>query len=365
MKILHIVGNRPQFIKLAPFLRAAAAFPGLRHVLLHSGQHYDYLMSKIFLDELGLPAPDHNLNVGSGSHGVQTGRILEALDPVLAAERPDAVVVYGDTNTTLAGALAAHKMGLPLAHVEAGVREYIWRPEEINRKIADHCSDLCFCPLPKACGNLRREGLAEDRIVFAGDITYDAFLHNRDTARRRAVGLAPDGDYILLTMHRAETVDVPDKLAGVVEALLRLPLPAVFPVHPRTRKQLEASGAWPRLQAEPRLRLIDPVGYFEFLGLLADCRLVITDSGGVIKEAFYAEKFCVTMDRSTEYREELFDPGYNVLSGTKTADILDSVALQLAKVFLPPPAGENPFGDGRAGSRMVARLVEAFRASGR
>lgn len=356
MKILHIVGNRPQFIKLAPFLEATYKYPEIQNIILHSGQHYDYGMSRIFFEELGVTEVDYNLGVGAGTHGFQTGNMLIKLDPILLKEKPDVVVVYGDTNTTLAGALAAYKLHFPVAHVEAGMREYIWRPEEMNKKIADHCANFCFCPIKRAYLNLERESIESDRIFFTGDITYDAFLMNKDIAVEKGNIEVPNEDYILITMHRAETVDVYERVKGVVEALLEIPIRIVYPIHPRTQKKLIELGLYEKLNGADNINLIKPVGYFEFLRLLLNSKLVMTDSGGVLKEAFYAKKPCVTVDDTTEYKET-FDMGYNVLAGTKKENVVKELEAMLSKGFDPAIPPENPFGDGHAADKMISILM--------
>lgn len=355
MKIFHIVGNRPQFIKLAVFLNATYEHSDIHNIIIHSGQHYGYEMSKIFFDDLKIPKVDYNLEVGSGTHGFQTGNMLVKLDPVLSREQPDVVVVYGDTNTTLAGALSAYKQHLPIVHVESGMREHIWRPEEMNKKIADHCSDFCFCPLKRACDNLAKEGIPEEKIFLTGDITCDAFLQHKDIALKKVKIEAPKDDYILMTMHRAETVDIFERVKGIVEAIVEIPLKVIFPVHPRTKKQLSKFGLFNTLENSKNIKLLDPISYFEFIKLLLDTEIVITDSSGVLKEAFYAQKMCVTIDESTEYIE-IFDMGYNILAGTKKKSILIAVENMLSKEFIPPK--ENPLGDGNAGREMVKILKD-------
>lgn len=356
MKILNIVGNRPQFIKLAPLLQAAIRYPGIQNVIVHSGQHYDYEMSRIFFDELGIPEVNYNLEVGSGSHGFQTGNMLIKVDPILLKEQPDVVVVYGDTNTTLAGALAGYKLHFPVAHVESGMREYIWRPEEMNKKIADHCADFCFCSIKRACSNLEREGIHHSKIFFTGDITYDAFRINKEIAIAKGNIEVPNEDYILMTMHRAETVDSYERVKGIVEAMSDIPVRIIYPMHPRTRNKLQEMGLYDKIKKNKHCNLIKPVGYFEFIKLLLNAKLVITDSSGVIKEAFYAQKPCVTIDDTTEYKE-IFDMGYNVLAGIKKEDILANVLNMLSKGFTPIEPPENPFGDGYAANKMVDILV--------
>ena len=360
MKILHIVGNRPQFIKLAPFLKATCKYQEIQNIILHSGQHYDYKMSRIFFEELEIPKVDYNLEVGSGTHGSQTGNTLIKLDPILSKEKPDVVVVYGDTNTTLAGALGAYKLHFPIAHVEAGMREYIWRPEEMNKKIADHCADFCFCPLKRACLNLGREGIESGKIFFTGDMTYDAFLMNKDIAIEKGNIKVPNKDYILMTMHRAETVGVYERVKGVIEALLEIPMRIVYPIHPRTQRKLTEMRLYEGIKGADNIRLIEPIGYFEFLKLLLNSKLVMTDSSGVLKEAFYAKKPCVTVDDTTEYRE-IFDMGYNVLAGTKKENVVKEVEAILKKGFAPITPPENPFGDGHAADKMVSILMKRIK----
>jgi len=352
MRLVHIVGNRPQFIKLAPFLEATKKHK-IENIIIHSGQHYDIEMSKIFFDELGIPEPDYNLEVGSGSHGIQTGKMLIALDLILLELKPDVVVAYGDTNTTLAGALAAYKLHIPVAHVEAGMREYIWRPEEMNKKIADQCADFCFYPIKRAYKNLVREGIALEKIFFTGDITYDAYIRNKDIALTKANIEILDFEYILMTMHRAETVDFYEKISNIVDAIIEIPIKIIFPIHPHTKKRLIDFGLYEKFTKATNIVLMNPIGYLEFLKLVMNAKLVITDSGGVIKETFYAQKMGVTIDNTTEY-QEIFDMGYNVLAGFKKDTIIGKVFSMIKKDYVPPT--ENPFGDGHAAEKMVEIL---------
>jgi UDP-N-acetylglucosamine 2-epimerase (non-hydrolysing) len=362
IKILHIVGNRPQFIKLAPMLRALRPYKQIKNVIVHSGQHYDFKMSQIFFDQLELPSPHYNLAVGSGTHGVQTGKILAKLDPVLLKEQPSLVLVYGDTNTTLAGSLAANKFRFPLGHVEAGLRENVWRPEEINRKLSDHCSDLLFCPTRTAVKSLRREGLPSERVFLTGDITYDAFLW---TIRKR-VENQPLPDYfargkshILLTLHRAETVDYKDVFHEILLAMIELKERILFPAHPRTIKQLKKFGYMKIINKSDNILLLPAVGYFEFLRMVLAAKLIITDSGGVIKEAFYAKKPCVTLDSTTEYIE-ILESGANIWAGKKKKAILDAV--EKIKRFNPSSIRpERIFGDGQAACKMVSLILDYFK----
>lgn len=361
MRILHIVGNRPQFIKLAPIIKESKKMKEVENVIIHSGQHYDYNMSHIFFNELGLPHPDYHLEAGSGTHGVQTGKMLMKLDAVLLKEKMDVALVYGDTNTTLAGALAAYKLRIPTGHVEAGLREGIWRPEEINKKIADHCSDFCFCPIKRAVNVLLQEGIPKDKIFFTGDITYDAFLAYSALALKNSqildeLNLSRNG-YFLLTMHRAETVDYYDKVINIIKALLELSkeYTIVFPMHPRTRKSLQRLRVLSHLQKEKNIIITNPLGYFEFFNLLLNSKLVITDSGGVLKEAFYALKPSVAIEETSEY-VEIFDLGYSVLTGKREKEkILAAVSRMLSKKLSKPR--ENLFGDGKAAEKILKILT--------
>lgn len=356
MKIIHIVGNRPQFIKLSAFLRALKRRPKVKNVILHSGQHYSFEMSELFFRELEIAKVDYNLEVGSGTHGVQTGKMLEGIDLVLLKEKPNAVIVYGDTNTTMAGALSAYKLGFPVAHVEAGVREHIWRPEEINKKIADHCSDFCFCPIKRACKILRKEGIEKSKIFFTGDITYDAFLKNKDIALKKGKIKIPKEDYILMTMHRAETVDIYRRVKGIVEAIIKIPIKIIYPIHPRTKKLLIRFNLYQKLKKARHIQLMPPIGYFEFLKLLLNSKLVVTDSSGVLKETFYARKLGVVVDDTSEY-DELFDLGYNVLAGTKKEDVLKQIKRMLKRKFIMKKRAKNLFGSGRAAEKMTSILL--------
>ncbi len=350
MKVLTIVGARPQFIKAAAFSRALRE----RHqeVLVHTGQHYDPELSDVFFEELALPKPDHHLGVGSGSHGRQTGQMLERLEPVLEKEAPDRVVVFGDTNSTLAGALAAAKLRLPLAHVEAGLRSFDRSmPEELNRIVADHCSDLLFCPTKTAMEQLAREGLAE-RAHLTGDIMYDSLLQHLPLIEGRSgimerLGLAP-GEYALATVHRPANTDDLEALGRIIDALALLDEPVVFPMHPRVRLALVSSD----LETPANVRAIDPVGYLEMLALERRARTVITDSGGVQKEAYLLGVPCVTLREKTEWPETLAG-GWNVLAGTEPQRIVEAARR-------PRPGGEPPqvFGDGHAAERMVGLLSD-------
>ncbi len=350
--ILTVVGARPQFIKAAVLSRLIRERGELSEFLVHTGQHYDDNMSEIFFRQMRIPEPDANLGVGSGSHGRQTGAMLAALEEVLTARRPERVLVYGDTNSTLAGALAAAKLGIPVAHVEAGLRSFQRAmPEEINRVVADRLSDLLFCPTPTAVDNLSAEGIRQG-VHLVGDVMFDASLYYRRLIDEGGAELRlPPGlpaDFYLLTLHRAENTDDPARLRAIVEALNGLDgHPGVFPVHPRTRKMLAAQG----LRLAPHIRAIEPVGYLEMLALEGRCRFVVTDSGGVQKEAFFFGKPCITLRDQTEWVETVRS-GWNTLTGADPARIRGA----FHSVRAP---GERPafYGDGDSGSRIFSILA--------
>ena len=351
MRVLTVVGNRPQFIK------AAAVSHRLRdqaqEVLVHTGQHYDEELSQVFFSELGIPPPEHHFELGGGTNTAQTARMLAALEGLLASERPDLVLVYGDTNSTLAGALAAAQAGIPVAHVEAGMRSFDRAmPEELNRVLTDHAASLLLCSAEGAAENLRAERVA-GRIEVVGDVMVDiAMLLGPRAAARTDVlaahGVEP-GRFLLVTAHRAGNVDDPARLERLVALLEALPEPAVLPLHPRTAARLEAGGLRARLDAAPRLRLAPPLGYLEFTALLQHARVVLTDSGGVQKEAYLAGVPCVTLRSTTEWTETI-DAGWNVLVD------LDAEAALAALRRRPPPERPQLYGDGRAGERVVAAL---------
>lgn len=349
-RILSIVGARPQFIKAAPVSRALRR--AAHEILVHTGQHYDYGMSAVFFEELGIPEPDYNLGVGSGPHGWQTGQMLIRIEEVLLAERPDWVLVYGDTNSTLAGALAAVKLHLPLAHVEAGLRSFNrTMPEEHNRVLTDHAADLLFCPTQTAVDNLAREGIIQG-VHLVGDVMYDALLHNRALAEERSTILArlglEAGSYFLATIHRPANTDDPATLQAILSALeeIATSVPVVFPVHPRTRHRIAELPI-----SNPRsLMLTDPVGYLDMLSLEAHARAILTDSGGVQKEAYLLQVPCITLRAETEWVETV-EAGWNLLVGADPERIF-----RAAREFRP--AGHPPplFGDGHAAERIVALL---------
>jgi UDP-GlcNAc3NAcA epimerase len=351
MRIVTIIGNRPQFIKAAAVSRRLRE----RHdeLIVHTGQHYDDELSRIFFDELGVPAPDRELGAGSGTNTAQTARILAALEPVLGELGPDLALVYGDTNSTLAGALAAAQAGIRVGHVEAGMRSFDrTMPEELNRVLTDHASDLLLCSTPTAVANLEREGLAGEAHLV-GDVMADVSLAFRALAAERSRALAErglePGGYLLVTAHRAGNVDDPERLRALVELLEALPGPAVLPLHPRTRARLEAAGLLERLERAEGLELAPPLGYLDFLELARNARAIVTDSGGVQKEAYLAGIPCVTMRPTTEWTETV-DAGWNTLVDLDA----DAAVAALAR---PLPTERPPlYGDGRAGGRVVEAL---------
>ena len=348
MRILTIVGNRPQFVKAA----AVSLLLREQHeeVLVHTGQHYDDELSRIFFDELGVPEPDRQLDCGGGSNTSQTARILAALEGVIAEVAPDLALVYGDTNSTLAGALAAAQARVPVAHVEAGMRSFDRSmPEELNRVLCDHASDLLLCSTQTAVDNLAAEGI-RDGVHLVGDVMADVSLRFADVAEERSRALeehgVEPGRYLLVTAHRAGNVDDPARLERLVALLEALPDPVVFPVHPRTRARLVAAGLLERLERAPRLRLAKPLGYLDFLRLARHARAILTDSGGVQKEAYLLGTPCVTLRDTTEWVETV-EAGWNVLVD------LDAEAA-LAALERPRPEGERPdlYGGGQAGARI-------------
>jgi UDP-GlcNAc3NAcA epimerase len=348
--VVTVVGARPQFVKAAPLSRALRR--RLREVLVHTGQHYDPELSDVFFEQLGIPAPDHHLGVGSGPHGRMTGRILEALEVVLVLVRPALVIVLGDTNSTLAGALAAVKLGIPVAHVEAGLRSFDdAMPEEINRRATDHVSKLLFCPTRTAVANLRREGITRG-VHRVGDVMMDAVRQNLARARRLAPAALrlPPRSYGLATLHRQENVDDPARLAALVDGLARLPHPVLLPLHPRTRDRLR------RLKLRPggSLRVMRPLPYLEMLFLASRARVVLTDSGGLQKEAFLLGTPCVTLRDSTEWVETLAT-GANRLVGADPKRLLRAVAAIEARPPRWDPA--TTYGDGRAAEAIAAILA--------
>ena len=357
LHIVHVVGARPNFMKIAPILAACAARPALRSTLVHTGQHYDEAMSQLFFDQLRIPRPDVNLEVGSASHAQQTAAVLQRFEPVLLAHRPDLVLVVGDVNSTLACSVAAVKLGIPVAHVEAGLRSFDRSmPEEINRLVTDAIAELLFVTEQSAISNLEREGVDATRIHFVGNVMIDTLLAHRaaaassDAVERLGV---PAGGYAVLTLHRPANVDAPAVLRGILEPLsdLARAMPIVFPVHPRTRAALAAHTSL--LGIGHGIRLVDPLGYLDFVRLMGDARLVLTDSGGIQEETTILGVACVTIRDNTE-RPVTITHGTNRLAGTTPEGIRNAIAGVLATpaVVLPPP----PFWDGHAATRIAGVL---------
>jgi len=361
VKVLNVVGARPNMMKIAPIMRALAAKEGVQQKLLHTGQHYDARLSQVFFDELEIPAPDIYLGVGSGSHAEQTARVMVAFEKALQDERPDVVVVVGDVNSTLACAITAAKLWIPVAHVEAGLRSFDRRmPEEINRIVTDALSAYCFTTSRDANVNLRREGVEESRIYFTGNVMIDTLNRHREKAARLGTpgqyGLAPGG-YALLTLHRPSNVDHAATLERIVGALLDIAeaLPILFPVHPRTRARLEEFDLAQVVASSPGLRLIEPLGYLPFLDLMQNARLMLTDSGGIQEETTILGIPCLTLRENTE-RPVTISEGTNQLVGADPDRIVAATDEILAS---GPVEGRRPeLWDGHAAERIVKILVD-------
>jgi UDP-N-acetylglucosamine 2-epimerase (non-hydrolysing) len=349
--IAIILGTRPEIIKMSPIIRECER-KGAEYFILHTGQHYSYEMDKTFFEELELPLPTYNLDAGSGSHAEQTGRIMTGIEKILVKERPDIVLVQGDTNTVLAGALAAAKLHIRIGHVEAGLRSFDRAmPEEINRIVADHISDYLFAPTETARKYLLKEGIDDTRICVTGNTIVDAVFQNKEISKKKAdilgkCGLVPK-NYFLVTAHRAENVDSPENLKNIIAGLELLSreyaIPVIFPMHPRTKKMLEQFALSPE-----KILITDPVGFLEFLQMESNARLVLTDSGGVQEETCILGVPCVTLRTSTE-RPETITAGANVLAGTSPEQIQESAR----KMLLRHKKWKNPYGDGTAGRTIV------------
>jgi len=351
---MTVVGARPQFIKVAMVSRALHEHGGIEEVMVHTGQHFDANMSAVFFDELNIPKPQYNLGVGGGTHAQNTGRMMEGLERVIMERSPELVVVFGDTDSTLAGALAAAKLCVPLAHVEAGLRSFNRRmPEEINRVLTDHVSELLFAPSNQAVANLAREGVAGERVRMVGDVMYDAVLAFTEISQRKVDPLGRNrlepGAYVLATLHRQENTDDPARLGPIFEGLARSSCDVVMPLHPRTRRRLAEFG----IEPGGAVRIIDPVGYLEMLLLERHARLIATDSGGVQKEAYFHGVPCVTLRDETEW-VELVELGVNALVGTDANAI--AAALQGHQFRT---TSRKVYGDGTA-ARRVASIVSEY-----
>lgn len=362
MKIITIIGARPQFIKAAPFSEEFRIKN--EEILVHTGQHYDPNMSDVFFEELGIPKPDYNLSVGSGSHGLQTARMLEKIEELILIEKPDGMLVYGDTNSTLAGALAASKLHIPVFHVEAGLRSYNkLMPEEQNRVLTDHMSDLLLCPTQTAVDNLEKEGITAG-VFNTGDIMYDVVLRNIEISKRRYSagawlnelrdenGKSPslqEKDYILATIHRAENTDDHKKLHEIFSAFRKMDKPVILPIHPRTRKLIDELDI--KLD---NITIINPVGYLLMLYLTANAYMVVTDSGGLQKEAYFLKTPCTTLRDQTEWVETL-ENGWNILSPIDVNTILRTVSRELNCLQHPQP---RLFGNGNAAEQICKAILK-------
>ena len=359
MKIVTVLGARPQFIKASVVSHAIKQTPGLSEVLVHTGQHFDANMSDVFFSELGMSKPDYFLGIHGGTHGAMTGRMLAEVEQVLLKEKPDAVMVYGDTNSTLAGALAAVKLHIPVAHVEAGLRSFnMAMPEEVNRILTDRISRWLFTPTQSAAEHLAREGFSPEKIIPVGDVMYDVALHHgqrvqADTGLMAKLGLKTK-QYVLATIHRAENTDHPERLSAIVDALeeTAAQIPVVWPLHPRTRNILIQAGRFEKL-AE-RVMLIEPVGYLDMVQLEKFAALIATDSGGVQKEAFFYKVPCVTLRDETEWIE-LVESGWNkIVPPFKSQSIFVAIEDSIGRSGV----SVNPYGNGDASQLIVNKLTE-------
>lgn len=355
MKIFTVIGARPQFIKAATVSRAIEATPHMKEVIVHTGQHFDDNMSRIFFTELQIPEPVYNLDIHSLGHGTMTGRMLEGLEDLMIKEEPDMVLVYGDTNSTLAGALAASKLHIPVAHVEAGLRSFnMHMPEEVNRILTDRISNLLFCPTQEAILNLEKEGFGQMpvHIFRTGDVMYDAALFYADKAQPLNVELPKE--FVLATLHRAENTDNRDRLYSIFAALNTIAQnkPVVMPLHPRTRKIMKETGIE---QPNPNILLTEPLGYLHMIFLLQNCTMVLTDSGGLQKEAYFFGKPCVTLRNETEWTE-LIHAGVNKLGGHQTADIINACkAFESTQTYFAP----DLYGKGNA-AQLIVQHIRSF-----
>lgn len=351
-KIVTVIGARPQFIKAATLSRQFQLL-GINEVIIHTGQHFDTNMSDVFFEEMEIPQPSYNFNINGISHGAMTGRMLEEVEKILQLEKPDALLVYGDTNSTLAGALAAAKLQIPVIHVEAGLRSYnMSMPEEINRILTDRISNILFCPTDEAVNNLHKEGFADMpiKIYKSGDVMQDAAIYYAQKAdeKSRIIDDLCLDKFILATIHRQENTDNPDNLAGIVQGLnlINKITPVIIPIHPRTKKILST------VKIQPEFKMIDPIGYFDMIMLLKNCEMVFTDSGGVQKEAFFFKKQCITLREQTEW-VELVENGYNTLVGSNKDSIFSAFQRSSNNCV---NFSLNLYGNGNA-ARTIAEII--------
>jgi UDP-GlcNAc3NAcA epimerase len=336
MKIITIVGARPQFVKAAVVSRELRKNKNIHEIILHTGQHFDKNMSEIFFEEMEIPSPDYNLNINGLSHGAMTGQMLEGIEKICLGEKPDYVMVYGDTNSTLAGTLAAKKMGIGVIHIEAGLRSFnMSMPEEINRILTDRISDVLFCPTDTAIENLKKDGIVDGvvKVIQNGDVMQDAALYYAERSAEKSVVLKQNNlvsnNFILATIHRQENTDNPERLIGILDALNEIAkeIPIVVPMHPRTKNIIA------REDLKIEFKVIDPVGYFDMLELLKHCKLVLTDSGGLQKEAYFFNKYCITLRTETEWIE-LIKNGFNTLVGSDKNAIIEAYHNYKSKPFI-------------------------------
>jgi UDP-GlcNAc3NAcA epimerase len=361
MKIVTIVGARPQFIKAAVVSRAFSKHPNIQEIIVHTGQHFDDNMSEIFFNEMDIPKPKYNLAINGLSHGAMTGQMLEKIENILLKEKPDWVIVYGDTNSTLAGALSAKKLHIKVAHVEAGLRSYnMEMPEEVNRIITDRISDILFCPTQTAVNNLKKEGYSNIKcdIVNVGDVMQDAANFYKDKAKKPRQDL-PD-NYILCTIHRAENTDNPKYLKNIIAALEKISLekcPVVIPLHPRTKIKLNEMNY---VFSNSPIVFISPVGYLEMVWLLKNCKIVMTDSGGVQKEAYFSNKYCITLREETEW-VELVENNYNVLVGHDLNKIIETY--DIVSKYNIFDCRDKLYGNGDTGDKILSILINKHNLS--
>ncbi|MBS4013027.1 MAG: UDP-N-acetylglucosamine 2-epimerase (non-hydrolyzing) [Bacteroidetes bacterium] len=355
IKIITIVGARPQFVKAAAVSRAISKHDNLKEIIVHTGQHFDKNMSDVFFDEMEIPHPDYNLHINSLSHGAMTGRMIEEIEKVIMTESPNLLLVYGDTNSTLAGALAASKLHIDVAHVEAGLRSYNMKmPEEINRILTDRISNILFCPTERSVLNLVNEGFDNFgcKIVRTGDVMYDAALFYSKKSEEKATVFKKINlkEFVLTTFHRAENTDDAIALENIITGLNKVnsEIPVVFPVHPRTKKIIENSGL------KVNFHMIDPVGYFDMLELIKNCKMVFTDSGGLQKEAFFFGKNVITMREQTEW-VELIDNGFNILSGANSEKIFETY---LNSIHSSVDFNVDLYGDGDASGKIAEEIIK-------
>lgn len=366
MKVVIVIGTRPQIIKSAPIIHAANKFADINLEIVHTGQHYDYEMSRIFFNELELPEPIVNLGVGSGSHAWQTGKMMIGLEKAFIELEPDIVLVPGDTNSTLAAALSSVKLHIPVAHIEAGARSYDMKmPEEVNRRLTDHCSKLLFVVSENCAKNLSREGIPKERIIVSGDTMYESLLKHLPQVLMDNVlkefRLFHEG-YVVLTIHRPENVDEPQRLKAIIEAILGLKdLKIVFPCHPRTKVRLQEIGLIEKISMDNNIILVEPVGYHRMLNLIKHAKIVFTDSGGMQKEAFWLKTPCITLRDNTEWVETV-DLGFNILVGSNPSSIIEATARVTRDEIQKERFSHvtNPYDVGGAADKILKVLYDSF-----